>query len=71
MMMNLYHISYYDKTLQENPNDVFTLTNKADSLFIMGNYQSALIYYNKALALNPNDKHSIDGKDITLSALNH
>jgi tetratricopeptide (TPR) repeat protein len=48
-------ITYYDRALAINPNDVNALANKASALFDFGSYDEAIKYYDEALAIKPND----------------
>ena len=45
-------ITWYDKALALDSNDIDTLKNKGDSLYALGRYQEAITWYDKALALD-------------------
>jgi tetratricopeptide (TPR) repeat protein len=46
-------ISYYDKALFFDPNNVYALNNKGLALASLGNYTQSIKYYDKVLAINP------------------
>jgi tetratricopeptide (TPR) repeat protein len=45
-------ISYYDKALAIEPNDVVVLEDKNSALDLLGRYNEAIVYYDKALTLD-------------------
>jgi tetratricopeptide (TPR) repeat protein len=48
-------ILQYDKVLTIDPNDVYAIGGKADSLYGSGQTQQAIVLIDKALELNPSD----------------
>jgi tetratricopeptide (TPR) repeat protein len=63
-------ISFFDKALAINPNDVDVLTNKGIALHFLGKNNEAISSFDKALAINPNYKLALDNKRLALDALN-
>lgn len=62
-------IVVYDKVLSIDPNDVYALGGKADSLYGSGNYQQAVSLIDKALELDPSNGKILQVKE-TLQAVN-
>ena len=46
-------ITYFDKVLAIDPNNVLALNEKGNALGGLGNYKEAIAYYDKALAVDP------------------
>jgi protein O-GlcNAc transferase len=67
-------IIYYDKALAIGHIDADTLTdtltNKGAALAALQKYSEAIKYYDQALAIKPNLQDAINGKCISLEALN-
>ncbi|MGD9673462.1 MAG: tetratricopeptide repeat protein [Candidatus Nitrosocosmicus sp.] len=55
-------ITYYDKVLAIDPNDVYALGNKGGALFNLGKYDEAITYYDKVLVIDPNDVYALGNK---------
>ncbi len=47
-------ITYYDKALGLDPNNVHALSGKANALFDLGRYEEAISIYDNLLAIEPN-----------------
>ena len=62
-------ITWYDKTLVEDPNNVNALTSKGDALYGLGQYKEAMALYDKALAINPNYTYALVSKGIVIDNL--
>ncbi|MGZ5486334.1 MAG: tetratricopeptide repeat protein, partial [Nitrososphaeraceae archaeon] len=58
---------YYDKALVTDPRYIPDLTNKANFLDKIGNYNLAIIYYDKALAIDPKNVDALTGKKQSLA----
>jgi tetratricopeptide (TPR) repeat protein len=54
-------IKNYDKALAIDPDYVYALTNKGNTLSNLGRYQEAIEYYDKALAIDPKFKYALNG----------
>ncbi len=50
--------------------DIPDLTNKANFLVKIGNYNLAIIYYDKSLAIDPKNSDALKGKEQILALLN-
>jgi tetratricopeptide (TPR) repeat protein len=59
-------ITYYDKALAINPNDVNALDYKGAALTKLGKYQDATTFLDKSLAINPKDNVASQTKIIAL-----
>jgi tetratricopeptide (TPR) repeat protein len=46
-------ITYYDKALSIEPNDILALSNKGIALDDLGNYTEAIEYYDRSLEIDP------------------
>ena len=57
-------ITYYDKVLAIDPNDVDALNNKGIALDDLGKYQEAITYYDKILTIDPNYAYALNNKGI-------
>ena len=62
-------ISYYDKVLAKDPNNIFALGNKELTLSNLARNQEAIEYYDKVLAIDPNDIFALDSKGFSLDML--
>lgn len=62
-------ISYFDRTLTSDPNNVEVLTNKATALGKIGKIDSALRNYNLALAIEPNFIPALNNKANILAGI--
>ncbi|MFL6459932.1 MAG: tetratricopeptide repeat protein [Nitrososphaeraceae archaeon] len=54
-----------------DPINTDTLTNKGLALAVLHKYNESIKYYDKALAIKPNLQYAINGKRLSLEALNH
>ena len=59
-------ISYYDKILNTQPENIAALNNKGYALSKLKDYSGAISYYDKALQNNPNDLSVIINKISSL-----
>jgi tetratricopeptide (TPR) repeat protein len=62
-------MTYFDKALAIDPNDVNTLTQKGIALIFLNKPNQSISYLDKALALNPNDVNTLTQKGLALSRL--
>lgn len=62
-------IKFYDEALKAYPDNTFSLNNKGDILFDVGNYSGAIHHYDKALSIDPNNKYALLSKAISLFVL--
>ena len=62
-------ISYYDKVLGMDPNDVYALQSKGLALKNLGRYEEAISYYDKVLKIDPNDTGALNNKGVALDDL--
>ena len=62
-------ITYYNKILEINPNDVDALLNKGSILIELDKFDESIKYYNKILEINPNHVDALASKWIALSYL--
>jgi len=62
-------IEYFDKMLQLDPNNVYTLIGKGNSFIYLGKYVEALVYYDKVLAIDPDNIRALNGKGSALDDL--
>ena len=53
-------IPYYDNVLQQEPDNVNALYNKANALENLEEYEDALEYYDKALQIEPEDPYTLE-----------
>jgi tetratricopeptide (TPR) repeat protein len=63
-------IRLFDKVLATNPSDPKIMTDKGKALDDLGMHQGTIQYYDKALAIKPALQDAIDGKCLSLEALN-
>ena len=59
-------ISFYDKVLSLDPNNIGALYNKGNALVKLGNYNGAMSFYDKVLALDPNNIGALYSKGNAL-----
>jgi len=62
-------ISYCDKALEIDPNNIDALNNKAMALSDLGRYEEAISSYDRALEIDPNDGNALHNKGIALGKL--
>jgi tetratricopeptide (TPR) repeat protein len=62
-------ITYFDKALAINPNDVGALTGKGLALLLAGKYNDSITHFDKALSINPNDVMALTSKGLALGRL--
>jgi Flp pilus assembly protein TadD len=60
----------FDKVLATNPSDPKIMTDKGKALDDLGMHKGTIQYYDKALAIKPALQDAIDGKCLSLEALN-
>jgi len=63
-------IVMYDRVLAIDPNDVYALGGKADSLYGSGQLQQAVAWINKALEIDPNNGKVLQVKETLQQAAN-
>ena len=63
-------IIYLDKILEQEPDNLKALTNKAGLLAQLGNYSKSLSLSNKVLEIDPNRLSALTNKAIALKMLN-
>jgi tetratricopeptide (TPR) repeat protein len=63
-------ITYYDKALAIDPNNVYALNAKGVALGNLNKSQEAITYYDKALAIDPNNVYALNAKGVALGNLN-
>src|SRR2546425_1457602 len=59
-------ITYYDKALVINPNDVGVLTGKGFDLLFAGKKNDSITHFDKVLTINPKDLSALTGKGLAL-----
>ena len=61
-----YTNAIYDKDTAFNrtESDVSTLVDRANALYVQGNYTEAIPYFDKALEIDPNNKYALNGKGV-------
>ncbi|HEY8109613.1 MAG TPA: tetratricopeptide repeat protein [Candidatus Nitrosotenuis sp.] len=62
-------ITFFDKSLEENPENIEILTNKGSALAKLGQYSEALTYYNLALKIEPDYLPAINNKANALAEI--
>ncbi|MFQ5573029.1 MAG: tetratricopeptide repeat protein [Nitrosopumilaceae archaeon] len=62
-------ITYFDKELVDEPNNVQSLTNKGATLAKLGHFEEAILHYNHALEINPLFVPALNNKGNALSQL--
>ncbi len=60
-------ITFFDKSLEENPDNIEILTNKGSALAKIGQYDEAISHYNLALKIEPNYLPAINNKANALA----
>jgi len=63
-------IVIYDRALTIDPNDVYAIGGKADSLYGSGQHAQAILWIDKALELNPGDGNIKQVKESLQQATN-
>lgn len=61
-------ITYYDKALAIDSNDIEALNDKGAALANLGKHEEALTYYDKVLAIDPHNEYARNQKSITSTA---
>lgn len=56
-------LSWIDKALEVDPNNIHALTLKGSLLIDLGKTEEALTWINKALAIDPNYQRALEEKD--------
>src|SRR5438270_205399 len=59
-------ITFFDKALGINPNDVSALSSKGAALLYSGKYNESITFFDKALGINPNDVSALTRKGAAL-----
>jgi tetratricopeptide (TPR) repeat protein len=62
-------ITFFDRSLEENPENIGVLTNKGSALVRLGQYSEAITYYNLALKIQPDYLPAINNKANALADL--
>lgn len=62
-------ITFFDKELKNDPNNVEILTNKGAALAKLGHFEEAILYYDNALDMNPSFVPALNNKANALSKL--
>lgn len=62
-------LSYFDKVLEQDPNNIDALANKAGMLLQLQRFEEADFILDKALALDPNHKGALNNKGSVLYQL--
>lgn len=62
-------IFFFDKSLQQDPNNIHALTNKGTALAKLGYFDKAIDYYDSALNINPEFIPALNNKANVLSKL--
>lgn len=62
-------ITFFDKELTDDPNNVQSLTNKGAALAKLGHFEEAILYYDNALEINPTYVPALNNKANALSQL--
>ena len=62
-------ITYYDKVLTIDPDNIDALYAKGSALDDLGKYEEAITYYDKVLAVSPNDADTLNSKGVALKNL--
>lgn len=63
-------VSFYDKALKINSQDVVALSNKGTALDQLGRYEDAVKCFDKVLEINPKDEEALNNKGSSLIRLN-
>jgi tetratricopeptide (TPR) repeat protein len=63
-------IAIYDRVLAIDPNDVYAIGGKADSLYGSGEHQQAVAWIDKALESDPNNGRILQVKQTLQQAVN-
>ncbi|TBR11267.1 MAG: tetratricopeptide repeat protein [Candidatus Nitrosotenuis sp.] len=62
-------ITFFDRSLEENPENIGVLTNKGSALVRLGQYNEAITYYDLALKVQPDYLPAINNKANALAEL--
>ena len=62
-------LSYFDNALAIDPNYIYALLNKGNTLSDLGREQDAISYFDKALTVDPNNPDVLNSKGISLAHL--
>ncbi|MBI5377794.1 MAG: tetratricopeptide repeat protein [Thaumarchaeota archaeon] len=62
-------ITFFDRSLEENPENIGVLTNKGSALVRLGQYNEAITYYDLALKIQPDYLPAINNKANALTEL--
>ncbi len=62
-------ITFFDRSLEENPENIGVLTNKGSALVRLGQYNEAITYYDLALKIQPDYLPAINNKANALAEL--
>ena len=62
-------ITYFDKVLAIDPNDIDALVNKGNSLDELDKHEEAINHYDKVLAIDPDDTDALGNKGGGLNDL--
>lgn len=62
-------ITFFDRSLEENPANIGVLTNKGSALVRLGQYNEAITYYDLALKIQPDYLPAINNKANALAEL--
>ncbi|WP_042684108.1 tetratricopeptide repeat protein [Candidatus Nitrosotenuis chungbukensis] len=62
-------ITFFDESLEENPENIEVLTNKGSALVKLGHYNEAITYYDSVLKIDPDYLPAINNKANVLAEL--
>jgi len=62
-------ITFFDRSLEENPENIGVLTNKGSALVRLGQYNEAITYYDLALKIQPDYLPAINNKANALAEI--
>jgi tetratricopeptide (TPR) repeat protein len=62
-------ITFFDESLEKNPENIEILTNKGSALAKLGQYNEAITYYNLALKIEPDYLPAINNKANALAEI--
>jgi tetratricopeptide (TPR) repeat protein len=58
-------VTYFDKVLAMDPNNIIALTQKANAFGGLGKYPDAITYYDRVLAIDPKNAEALDDKGVS------